>query len=100
MHQIFHRQTMRRSWLITVDEEGTQEILKEYQHNFSNSIPNAYIRMKQLTMINVLAPIEVRISGDSIADLKAVSAKVEAIATESRCDVDKNGLRGNESGLQ
>ncbi|WP_426671252.1 efflux RND transporter permease subunit [Mucilaginibacter sp. McL0603] len=65
----------------TVDEDGTQEILTEYQHNFSNSIPNAYIRMKQLNMINVLAPIEVRISGDSIADLKLVSAKVEAIAS-------------------
>jgi multidrug efflux pump subunit AcrB len=65
----------------TVDEDATQEVLKEYQHNFSNTIPNAYIRMKQLTMINVLAPIEIRISGDSIADLKAVSVKVDSIAS-------------------
>jgi len=55
-------------------------ILKEYQHNFSIPFECLY-QDEQLTMINVLAPIEVRISGDSIADLKAVSAKVEAIAT-------------------
>jgi multidrug efflux pump subunit AcrB len=65
----------------TTSEETTEEVLKEYQHQFSNSIPNAYVRMKQLTMIDALAPVEVRISGDSIADLKRVAARVEAIAT-------------------
>lgn len=65
----------------TTSEETTEDILKEYQHEFSNTIPNAYVRMKQLSMIGAPAPIEVRISGDSIADLKAVSAKVQAIAT-------------------
>jgi len=62
-------------------EETTEEILKEYQHKFSDSIPNAYVRMKQLSMIDGNAPIEVRISGDSIATLKAIGAKVQAIAT-------------------
>lgn len=65
----------------TTSEETTEDILKEYQHEFSNSIPNAYVRMKQLSMIAAPAPIEVRISGDSIADLKTISAKVQAIAT-------------------
>lgn len=64
----------------TTSEETTEEVLKEYQDRFSDSIPNAYIRMKQLSMIGALAPIEVRISGDSIADLKAVGAKVSALA--------------------
>jgi multidrug efflux pump subunit AcrB len=66
----------------TYTEDGTQELLKEYQHNFSNTIPNAYIRMKQLNMINVLAPIEIRVSGDSIADIKAVADKVAAIGSK------------------
>lgn len=64
----------------TTSEETTEEVLKEYQHTFSDSIPNAYIRMKQLSMIGALAPIEIRISGDSISDLKAVGAKVVALA--------------------
>jgi len=63
----------------TTAEETTEEILKEYQHTYSDSIPDAYIRMKQLSMIAALAPIEIRISGDSIADLKAVGAKVTAM---------------------
>lgn len=63
----------------TTSEETTEEILKEYQHTFSDSIPDAYIRMKQLSMIAALAPIEIRISGDSIADLKGVGDKVMAL---------------------
>ncbi|MDE1193364.1 MAG: efflux RND transporter permease subunit [Arachidicoccus sp.] len=64
----------------TTTSETTQEILDEYQIKYSNIFPNAYVRMKQLTMVSAPAPIEVRISGDSIATLKALGAQIAAIA--------------------
>ncbi len=67
----------------TTSEEATEEILTEYEEKYRNMIPDAYIRMKQLTMISTQAPIEVRISGDSIPDLKAVAEKVINIARKN-----------------
>jgi len=68
----------------TTTEETTEEVLKEYQVKYSNMIPDAYLRMKQLSMIGTPAPIEVRISGDSISDLKNVAQKVEDIVRNAR----------------
>ncbi|PWG78352.1 efflux RND transporter permease subunit [Pararcticibacter amylolyticus] len=67
----------------TTSEEATEEILTEYEEKYRNMIPDAYIRMKQLTMISTQAPIEVRISGDSIPDLRAVAEKVVNIARKN-----------------
>lgn len=63
----------------TTTEEATEEIIGEYQKKYSNIFPTAYVRMKQLNMINAPAPIEVRISGNDIAALKSVGDKVIAI---------------------
>jgi len=63
----------------TISEEATAEVIIDYQHKYSDTFPAAYVRMKQLNMINALAPIEVRISGNDIASLKEVANKVLAI---------------------
>lgn len=65
--------------LNTESEDATEELIKEYIPKYSEQFPIAYVRMKQLNMVNAPAPIEVRISGDSIADLKRVAYKVAAI---------------------
>lgn len=63
----------------TESEDATQEVIVEYQRKYGNLFPSAFVRMKQLNMINALAPIEVRISGNNIADLKKVAQQVTAI---------------------
>ena len=63
----------------TVSNEATIEILDEYSEKYSNLFPQATIKWKQLAMEDFEAPIEVRISGDTIPQLKEVSEKVEAI---------------------
>lgn len=63
----------------TVSNEATIEILDEYSVKYSNIFPEATIKWKQLAMEEFEAPIEVRISGDSIAELKEVAHKVEVI---------------------
>jgi multidrug efflux pump subunit AcrB len=63
----------------TESEDATAEVIVDYQHKYSNLFPSAYVRMKQLNMINALAPIEVRISGNDISALKQVAGQVLAI---------------------
>ena len=61
------------------DNKSAVEVLDEYSKNYSNVIPNAHIRFKQMDMQATKAPIEVRISGDSIKALKAVAEQVTNI---------------------
>ncbi|QES89243.1 efflux RND transporter permease subunit [Rhizosphaericola mali] len=64
----------------TTSEETTEDVLADYEKNYSNRYPDAYIRMKQLTMVNAQAPIEIRLFGYNIDTLKAFGGKISAIA--------------------
>lgn len=63
----------------TTSEDATEVILGEYQQKYGNLFPSAFVRMKQLNMINAAAPVEVRISGNDMASLYAVGKQVMAI---------------------
>lgn len=63
----------------TASEGATEEVIKDYQQKYSDAFPSAYVRMKQLNMVSSSAPIEVRISGNNINDLKAAGEKVIAL---------------------
>lgn len=62
--------------VITESSEATVEILDEYSKKYSDHIPNAYIKWKQLEMNFYKAPIEIRISGDSISTIKRVANQI------------------------
>jgi multidrug efflux pump subunit AcrB len=64
----------------TTSEEATIEVVHDYEARYANAFPAAYLRMRQLNMGGVLAPIEIRVIGDSIRDLKAVAARVQDLA--------------------
>ncbi|WP_240315359.1 efflux RND transporter permease subunit [Mucilaginibacter pineti] len=66
----------------TTTEKTTEEVISEYQQKYSNIFPSAYVRMKQLNMVNAPAPIEVRIAGNDIAALKAAGDQVLAIGKQ------------------
>ncbi len=55
----------------TRSNSDTEDILNEYASKYAYHFPNAFIKFKQLDyQLGVDADIEVRISGDSIRDLK------------------------------
>lgn len=54
----------------TTSNRTTEELLDEYSGKYADFFPNAHIRFKQLDYQAVAAPIEIRVSGDSLADLK------------------------------
>lgn len=62
----------------TISEKATLEILKEYGEKYENYFPNAYVRFKQMDYQAVKNPIEVRISGDNLQEMEAVSDTLKA----------------------
>lgn len=54
----------------TVSNRAAEKLLDEYSGKYADYFPNAHIRFKQLDFQPVAAPIEVRVSGDTLADLK------------------------------
>jgi len=63
----------------TTSNESTKEVCEEYDKKFSGVFPNAHVKWKILALQPTKYPIEIRISGDSIRDLRAVEAKVDSI---------------------
>lgn len=63
----------------TTSNEATEELLDKFTDSYAHHFPNAYVRFKQLDYQAVESVIEVRISGDSLNDLKE---KANALMTE------------------
>jgi multidrug efflux pump subunit AcrB len=65
--------------VLTDSNESTIRILDEYSRTFAGHYPAAEIKWKQLEMFSFVEPIEVRISGENIRDLKRTADKVMGI---------------------
>ena len=63
----------------TIDNESTRAICKEYNEKFKDAFPNAHVKWKILALQQSKYPIEIRISGDSINDLRNVESQVQDI---------------------
>lgn len=67
----------------TISNDATLAILDEYSEKYRNAFPEANVKWKQIAMEKFDAPVEVRISGDNIADLKAVGEQVAQILNDN-----------------
>ncbi|HNY91418.1 MAG TPA: efflux RND transporter permease subunit [bacterium] len=65
--------------VLTSSNRSTIEVLDEYSESLYNRFPNADIKWKQLSFDVQKAPIEVRISGDEIPELKRTGEQVAEI---------------------
>ena len=63
----------------TIDNDATREICEEYNKKFEGAFPNAHVKWKILAMQINKYPIEIRIVGDSIKDLRNVEAQIDSI---------------------
>ena len=62
----------------TKDNESTAEVLDEYADRYADYFPDAYVRFKQMDYNNASYPVEVRVSGDSLGNLKKAAAEIES----------------------
>lgn len=67
----------------TISDEATREIVKEYSPKYSNSFANAYVKWKILAMQASKAPIEIRISSDSIKGIRETEAQIKEILSKT-----------------
>ncbi len=54
----------------TESNKATIALLDEYSDKYANYFPDAYVRFKQLDYSEASSPIEIRLSGDKLDDLK------------------------------
>ncbi len=62
--------------VLTDSKESTVKILDEYSRKYAGRYPGAEVKWKQLEMALFGEPVEVRISGEDIQDLKRTAVKV------------------------
>lgn len=60
----------------TKSYKDTIAVLKEYDPKYRDAFPGAHLRWKELSFLSAEAPIEVRISGDSVGEVKAFAEEV------------------------
>ena len=68
----------------TSSTDVTTILLDEYATKFLNYYPNAMVRFKQLDFQFSKAPVEIRISGDSIPQIKKVATEVAEILRKNK----------------
>lgn len=75
----FPRKNFAQIFITTTGKEATKELAAEYLNKFKNFVPDGYIRVRQLSLNEAPAPIEVRIVGEDINLQKQVAVQIEEI---------------------
>ncbi|MVT08820.1 MMPL family transporter [Chitinophaga sp. ysch24] len=73
------RENYAQIFINTISNEATEEMVQEYLVKFHDFLPNGYVRIRQLSLKQTPAPVEVRITGDNLKDQKHVARQVENI---------------------
>ncbi len=63
----------------TVSDEATRAIIRDHGDRFSECFPDAHVKMKELALQPSKDAIEIRITSDSIGDIRAVQEQITAI---------------------
>jgi multidrug efflux pump len=68
----------------TVSDKATREVVKSYSTIYSDNFANAHIKWKILAMQLNKAPIEVRISSDSVKDIRKTELQINEILKKTK----------------
>ena len=66
----------------TISNEATREIVSDYSPKYTDNFPNAHVKWKILAM-QPSSPVEIRISSDSIKDIRKVEAEINEIVKKT-----------------
>lgn len=84
----------------TTGPKATEEVLDEYANAYTDYFPLAQIRFKQMDYSEAASPVEVRLSGNDVAELKRYGDSVALLMrnTEGLCMV-RNSFEGSLPGV-
>lgn len=63
----------------TFDNEATEALLEKYAPRYTDYFPEAYVRFKQMDYSDAKSPIEIRLSGKLLGDLKTGADRVKTV---------------------
>ena len=82
-HSTYAPETPRRNFaqifITTAGKNETQELADEYLKKFDGFLSDGYIRIRQLSMKESPAPLEVRVIGENMNDQKRIAEEVAGI---------------------
>jgi multidrug efflux pump subunit AcrB/outer membrane protein TolC len=67
----------------TVSDKATRDIVKDYEPKYSDNFANAHVKWRILAMQAARSPIEIRISSDSIKDIRKAESQVNNILAKT-----------------
>jgi len=70
--------------VVTDTNKNAKAMLREYDAKYRDAFPNAHVRWKELDFMSAEAPVEIRISGDSIDEIKAAGEQIKAFLREEK----------------
>ena len=77
----------------TISNKATEELLDEYTNKYAFFFPEAYVRFKQLDFQMAESPLELRLIGEDMGELKKQAMKVENhLRTMDECLRVRNSL--------
>jgi multidrug efflux pump subunit AcrB/outer membrane protein TolC len=68
----------------TISNEATRKIVNDYSPKYSDGFANAHVKFKILAMQVSKSPIEIRISSDSIQDIRTTESLVKDILNKTK----------------
>jgi multidrug efflux pump subunit AcrB/outer membrane protein TolC len=68
----------------TISNDATREVVNEYSPKYSDSFANAHTKWKILAMSLTKAPVEIRISSDSIKDIRYTEVLLNGILKKTQ----------------
>jgi multidrug efflux pump subunit AcrB/outer membrane protein TolC len=68
----------------TVSNEATLEVVHDYGDRYANHFPNAHVSMRILALQPSKVPIELRITSDSVGDIRSAQAMVMDILDKTQ----------------
>lgn len=87
-HSTYAPETPRRNFaqifITTAGKNETQELADEYLKKFDGFLTDGYIRVRQLSMKESPAPLEVRVIGENMNDQKRIAGEVAAILEKAK----------------
>lgn len=67
----------------TISDKATREVADEYGPRLMNHFANAHVKFKILALLLNKAPVEIRISSDTIAHIRQVQREIERILDQT-----------------
>lgn len=67
----------------TISDKATREIVADYEPKYSDSFVNAHVKWRILAMQASKSPIEIRISADSLKNIRQTEKKINQILAET-----------------